>query len=339
MSVRYPSEITFGLTRKCGGHKGTDLIEEVPSSIKFSPKLSFQRYVMVTEVLVDFCRKSGSRTSGNRNCVRDGSNCYSDGSNCCSDGSNCCSDGSNGCSDDNTHSPLRRVTEFGSGSFDLLCRCLHVHDFFEIVDQVEIDHERIISALHTVAWDSFRPSCRSRTRPLTVNVFCGDATVTDSRICNSDAVVAVEVIEHLDQQQLERFVAVIFDFIRPALVVFTTPNYDFNVLFESGGFDGGNGCRYRHHDHKFEFTRRQFENWTEAIVERYAQYQVDIYGIGDPPSPWPGDDDYPGFSDVGLCTQMAVFKKLSSPTVVDTPPAMAIAYHESYKLVDSYRWS
>ena len=46
----------------------------------------------------------------------------------------------------------------------------------------------------------------------------------------------------------------IFGFLRPKRVVMTTPNAEYNVLFP--GFTG-----FRHHDHKFEWTRAQFQEW------------------------------------------------------------------------------
>ena len=61
-------------------------------------------------------------------------------------------------------------------------------------------------------------------------------------------------IEHLHQPVLERVPAVIFQLLRPAVVIVSTPNSDFNVLFpRMTGF--------RHFDHKFEWNRREFQSW------------------------------------------------------------------------------
>jgi len=46
----------------------------------------------------------------------------------------------------------------------------------------------------------------------------------------------------------------IFEYIMPKVAIVTTPNADFNVLFPN--FSG-----YRHPDHKFEWTRKQFQEW------------------------------------------------------------------------------
>lgn len=61
-------------------------------------------------------------------------------------------------------------------------------------------------------------------------------------------------IEHLESDVLERVPDSLFGAVHPKVVVITTPNADFNVLFPSlSGF--------RHHDHKFEWTREQFQSW------------------------------------------------------------------------------
>jgi len=64
-------------------------------------------------------------------------------------------------------------------------------------------------------------------------------------------------VEHLQDAELSLLPKAIFGHIAPQLVVMTTPNAEFNVLFP-------NLCGYRHPDHKFEWTRQQFEHWSVA---------------------------------------------------------------------------
>lgn len=101
-------------------------------------------------------------------------------------------------------------------------------------------------------------------------------------------------IEHVYQNILDNIPKNIFEFIHPKLVVFTTPNYDFNVLFGEPLFPNG----FRHDDHKFEWTRAQFQEWAYNICTQYPDYYVEFYGIGPPP---------PGQEHLGHCSQMAVF--------------------------------
>uniref|UniRef100_A0A7M5XM45 Small RNA 2'-O-methyltransferase n=2 Tax=Clytia hemisphaerica TaxID=252671 RepID=A0A7M5XM45_9CNID len=55
----------------------------------------------------------------------------------------------------------------------------------------------------------------------------------------------------------------------------------------------------RHWDHKFEWTRAEFEKWCEDIVKKYP-YIVEYSGIGEPPKER---------SDVGYCSQMGLFTR------------------------------
>jgi len=54
---------------------------------------------------------------------------------------------------------------------------------------------------------------------------------------------------------------IIFGKIRPKLAVFTTPNCEFNVMFNMSIHE------FRHNDHKFEWTRDQFRQWYVSLIE------------------------------------------------------------------------
>ena len=112
----------------------------------------------------------------------------------------------------------------------------------------------------------------------------------DKRLAGFDAASVVEVIEHLDPPRLSAFERVVFEFARPRTVVVTTPNKEYNVVWES--LPAG---KFRHSDHRFEWTRHEFQTWAEAIAVRY-DYKVRFQPIG------PLDEA------VGSPTQMAVFE-------------------------------
>ena len=61
-------------------------------------------------------------------------------------------------------------------------------------------------------------------------------------------------VEHLQDAELSLLPKAIFGQIAPWLVLMTTPNVEFNVLFS-------NLTGFRHPDHKFEWTRQQFADW------------------------------------------------------------------------------
>ena len=100
-------------------------------------------------------------------------------------------------------------------------------------------------------------------------------------------------IEHLDPQVLENVPRNIFGYVKPKIAIFTTPNSEMNVLFD-GLLENG----FRHDDHRFEWTREQFEDWGNNICIRYNNYVVKYVGIG------PGPED---FSNLGCVSQMAIF--------------------------------
>ncbi|XP_011555432.2 uncharacterized protein LOC105386545 isoform X2 [Plutella xylostella] len=129
--------------------------------------------------------------------------------------------------------------------------------------------------------------------PLTITLFQGNAADPDYRLIGCDAVISIEMIEHMLPHDLERLVHTVFGFIKPWVAIFTTPNGDFNELFLSMEKNG-----LRRLDHFFEWSREQFNEWCANIVLRYPSYSVSCRGVG--PGP-------PGTRQLGCCSQLAVF--------------------------------
>ena len=80
------------------------------------------------------------------------------------------------------------------------------------------------------------------------------ATNPDPRFRGYDAVTAIEVIEHLDPTRLAAFARIVFTYLRPSLVIITTPNIEYNVRWNAV-------ATLRRRDHRFEWTRDQFYKW------------------------------------------------------------------------------
>ena len=99
-------------------------------------------------------------------------------------------------------------------------------------------------------------------------------TYRDKRLAGYDAATVIEVIEHLEPERLEAFSRAIFEDAKPGLVVLTTPNAEYNVLFEN--LPAG---KFRHPDHRFEWTRAEFETWARATAERFG-YGVTFAAVG-----------------------------------------------------------
>jgi len=122
-----------------------------------------------------------------------------------------------------------------------------------------------------------------------VELLHGSLLYTDQRLHQVDAACLVEVIEHLDQERLARAAHNLFAEIRPQTLIVTTPNREYNAVWEN--LSGG---KFRHPDHRFEWTREEFENWAESVR---GDYEVTIEGVG---------EEHPEF---GCPSQMAVFQK------------------------------
>jgi hypothetical protein len=97
------------------------------------------------------------------------------------------------------------------------------------------------------------------------------------------------VIEHLDAPRLTAFERVLFEAARPKTVIVTTPNAEYNVKFDT--LPAG---LFRHKDHRFEWTRDEFQQWSRGIGERFG-YDVRFLPIG--------EED----PQLGAPTQMGVF--------------------------------
>ncbi|HEU0013323.1 MAG TPA: hypothetical protein VFQ45_06540 [Longimicrobium sp.] len=119
----------------------------------------------------------------------------------------------------------------------------------------------------------------------------GSLMYRDRRLHGFDAAAVVEVIEHMDPPRLAAFERVLWQHARPGTIVLTTPNADYNVRWPS--LPAG---RFRHRDHRFEWTRGQFRAWAEPLAARTG-YAVRFAPVG---------------PEVGSPTQIAVFTRLDS---------------------------
>jgi 3' terminal RNA ribose 2'-O-methyltransferase Hen1 len=122
-----------------------------------------------------------------------------------------------------------------------------------------------------------------------IQLIQGSLLYRDKRLSGFDAAALVEVIEHLDRPRLVVLERVLFEFARPRHVVITTPNREYNVLFPTLPVG-----KMRHGDHRFEWTRGEFAEWSEAMAARFG-YQVSFEPVG------PVDPQH------GSASQMAVF--------------------------------
>lgn len=182
----------------------------------------------------------------------------------------------------------RYVIDLGCGEGKLL-RALVRDRAFERVVGMDVSMQALERAKARLRLnDGSEMSERQRAR---VELLQGSLTYRDARLEGFDAACAVEVIEHVDRERLPALEQVLFEHARPLCVIVTTPNAEYNVRFPNLPAGG-----MRHRDHRFEWTREQFEAWTRRVAERHG-YAVAIEPVG------------PVDPEVGAPTQMGVFTR------------------------------
>jgi 3' terminal RNA ribose 2'-O-methyltransferase Hen1 len=179
----------------------------------------------------------------------------------------------------------RRVLDLGCGEGRLLRLLVDDRSFEEIVG-VDVSQRVLQIAARRLQLDRLPLNQQGR-----ISLFQSSLIYRDRRLAGYDAAALIEVIEHLDPFRLEAFERVVFEQAKPGAVVVTTPNAEYNVLFEKLP-----AVEFRHGDHRFEWRRDQFAGWAEAVAGRHG-YSVSFDGIG------------PADPTLGTPTQMAVFTR------------------------------
>lgn len=177
----------------------------------------------------------------------------------------------------------KRVLDLGCGEGKLLRELLAEKSLTEIVG-MDVSYRSLEVASDRLRLERMPAKQRER-----LKLMHGSLMYRDTRLSGYDAATVVEVIEHLDGPRLAAFERVIFEASRPRTVIVTTPNAEYNVKFDT--LPAGH---FRHKDHRFEWTREQFQQWAKRVGERFG-YVVRFLPIG--------EED----SRVGAPTQMGVF--------------------------------
>lgn len=177
----------------------------------------------------------------------------------------------------------KRVVDLGCGEGKLL-RLLLAERQFEFILGMDVSWRSLETAKERLRLDEMPDRQRQR-----IELIQGSLTYRDKRLNGFDAAAIVEVIEHLDAARLATFERIVFEFAQPEHVVLTTPNAEYNAFFEK--LHAG---EFRHEDHRFEWSRREFEQWAEPLAARFG-YRVRFEPVG------PVDEHY------GAPTQMAIF--------------------------------
>lgn len=187
--------------------------------------------------------------------------------------------------DEVRRSAARSILDLGCGDGDLLVELARLPGMERLwgfdVDAAAIKAARLrLETLDTTLPGDVRLDVRSLTdQPELLGGF--------------DCAILLEVIEHVNPRDLPAVEAALFSAMRPATVILTTPNSEYNPLL---GVPEG---RFRHRDHRFEWDRGTFEEWARRIASEQG------YAVTFKPVP-------EGHRRLGGPSQMAVFTKPAS---------------------------
>ena len=183
----------------------------------------------------------------------------------------------------------RRIGDFGCGEGTLV-RDLLADSRVELVLAVDVSVRALQLAARTLALDRMSGPQRDR-----LKIFQSSLLYRDERLAGLDAVVLMEVIEHVDPGRLAALERATFGFAAPAAVLVTTPNAEYNEHFPALAAGA-----MRHRDHRFEWTRAEFGGWAERVAADFG-YQVRFAPVG---------PEHPAH---GPPTQLAVFTRQLIP--------------------------
>jgi 3' terminal RNA ribose 2'-O-methyltransferase Hen1 len=179
----------------------------------------------------------------------------------------------------------KSVLDLGCGEGKLM-RHLIADSQFERILGMDVSWRSIEIATDRLKVNQLGEKQRAR-----MELIQGSLMYRDRRLEGFDAAAVVEVIEHLDSARLAAFERVLFEYAKPSTLVITTPNVEYNSLFPT--LPAG---KLRHRDHRFEWSRAEFNQWAESVAQRFA-YTVRIQPVG------------PEDAALGAPTQMGVFTR------------------------------
>ena len=175
------------------------------------------------------------------------------------------------------------ILDLGCGEGDLLIRLL---------DEPQIERILAVDICNRVL-DRLRQRLDARTEPLSASVELRRGSMTEAARSHTgfDCAILIETIEHIAPERLSGLERAVFLESRPRTVVITTPNAEFNALL------GVPAHRFRHPEHRFEWSRERFRLWAEGVAGRTG-YTVTCHDIA---------GRHPA---LGGASQMAVFGDL-----------------------------
>ena len=181
-----------------------------------------------------------------------------------------------------TQTGARTLLDLGCGDGDLILRLAPLPQIIRLTG-LDIDLASL-SALQA-SLGTLPRDARDK-----VQLAHASMTAAHPKLRGYDCACLVETIEHLPPADLNRLERALFADMRPAHVIVTTPNADFNPVL------GVPAHRFRHPGHHFEWGRDRFARWVTGVSARHG-YAVSCHDIG---------GTHP---TLGGASQMAVFRR------------------------------
>lgn len=182
--------------------------------------------------------------------------------------------------------------DIGSAECKLIHLLKQTNQNLNLIIGLDLD-ESILEKNKSKFTDNLVDLFHCRENPLDLYIIKGDISKPDKyflekfcqKNCGLDFVSMVEIIEHMYPETLQNCIHTVFEHLRPKYVLISTPNSEFNVVFEENVYDERKiDQKFRHWDHKFEWSREEFEKWcTEKILNIYKNYKLfnnSFYGLG-----------------------------------------------------------
>lgn len=177
------------------------------------------------------------------------------------------------------------VLDFGCGEGRYVKEYLKLPQLSKVTG-VDVSPSELLKAEQRLRVDRLPERVRDK-----LQLFQGSLTYFDKRTKGFDLATCIEVIEHIDEERLDAFKASLFGYAEPRCIVITTPNVEYNTLFEN--MPTGT---LRHGDHRFEWDRETFRQWCNDVANDF-EYSVEFDSIGEENTQY------------GAPTQMAIFQK------------------------------
>lgn len=160
----------------------------------------------------------------------------------------------------------KSIVDFGSGE-GKLSELLGFIEGVQKVLAVEPSQSATLKALRRF------DKVKDRDKFVVPETLWGSLFYYDERLKNRDVIVLCEVIEHIDESRLPKVMDTLLDDYQPGALVITTPNRDYNEVYEMED-------TLRHNDHRFEWTRAEFLKWCNDRNHQ-NQYDLQFAGIGE----------------------------------------------------------